>query len=113
MDCTYGENAWQQNATLTLLETNDPLSLGNFVLIEGYTPSYNNFADLDRILQTITHIAASFDRNFKKVPNIAIGGKHGNACGTAVGDNTISVLQKMLSGFMNPYFTLYQISKIM
>ena len=43
--------------------------------------------DLDRMLQTMTHIGAGFEKNFGKVPEVAIGAKHGNACGVGVGES--------------------------
>ena len=59
----YGENGWQVPAGLFKNEITDELSLANFKLAAGATPSYNNFADVDRLLQTMTHIAAGFDIN--------------------------------------------------
>ncbi len=97
--CKYGENAWQQDARLVTFETDDPLSLGNFEVIGGVDPSYNNWCDVDRMLQAITHVAAGFERNFKHVPFIGIGVKHGNACGAAYdGENKAEVLRKMMEG---------------
>lgn len=96
--CKYGENAWQIPATLLGLKSTDPLSLKNFQLIAGSEPSYNNFCDLDRMLQTITHLAAAFGLNRNKAPKLAIAVKHGNACGAAFGDQPAEVLQKMVMG---------------
>lgn len=59
--CAYGENAWQTPASLFTSHTNDSLALDCFKLVEGDTPSYNNWCDVDRLLQTITHIAAVYD----------------------------------------------------
>lgn len=56
--CKYGENAWQTPAYLYSSGTDDPLALGKFRLIEGAPPSYNNWCDIDRLLQTSTHIGA-------------------------------------------------------
>ena len=91
-DCKYGENGWQQ-ASLYSSGTNDLLALDKFKLIEGASPSYNNLCDIDRLLQTITHIAAVFSDK-----KIAIAVKHGNPCGAAVGDDPILVLQKTIDG---------------
>ena len=96
--CKYGENAWQTPAAVFSSGTNDPLALDKFAVVEGTPPSYNNMCDVDRLLQTITHTAAVFEKNFNQVPLIAIGVKHGNACGAAVGDNPIEVLEKMMAG---------------
>jgi phosphoribosylaminoimidazolecarboxamide formyltransferase/IMP cyclohydrolase len=98
--CGYGENAWQTPAGLYSRKTSDPLALDKFELVQGTAPSYNNLCDLDRLLQTITHIAAAFEINGKEpmnVPDIAIGGKHGNPCGAATGTKT-DVLRKMVTG---------------
>jgi phosphoribosylaminoimidazolecarboxamide formyltransferase/IMP cyclohydrolase len=96
--CKYGENAWQTPAGLYQYDTSDTLALKHFKRVEGSEPSYNNFADIDRLLQTVTHIAAAFDVNENKVPLIAVGVKHGNACGAAVGTDSAKVLTNMLSG---------------
>jgi phosphoribosylaminoimidazolecarboxamide formyltransferase/IMP cyclohydrolase len=99
----YGENAWQTPAHLLRLRPAgptgaDPLALDRFTLVAGAPPSYNNLAELSRQLQTITHIAAGFERNFGAVPHIALGTKHGNPCGAAVGDETVSVIRHMVTG---------------
>jgi len=100
----YGENAWQVPAGLFKNEIVDKLSLANFKLITGTTPSYNNLADVDRLLQTITHIAAAYDVNFSQAPKIAIGVKHGNPCGAAVSDDPALAIQKMLEGDLRAIF---------
>src|SRR4029078_5118672 len=100
----YGENAWQVPAGLFKNEIVDELSLANFKLVAGAAPSYNNLADVDRLLQTVTHIAAGVDLNFGKVPNIAVGVKHGNPCGAAVNENPHQVLEKMLEGDLRAIF---------
>jgi phosphoribosylaminoimidazolecarboxamide formyltransferase/IMP cyclohydrolase len=99
--CKYGENAWQAPAALSAAlgsAAGDPLALTRFELVDGSEPSYNNLVDVDRLLQTITHIAAGFERNFKAVPAIAVGVKHGNACGAAVADDPVTAVQKMVTG---------------
>jgi phosphoribosylaminoimidazolecarboxamide formyltransferase/IMP cyclohydrolase len=60
--------------------------------------SFINMTDIDRLLQTVTHIAAGFEKNFVKIPFITVGVKHGNACGAGVGDTLIEAVQKMLTG---------------
>src|SRR5665213_2148941 len=60
--------------------------------------SFINITDIDRLLQTVTHIAAGFDVNVGNVPSIAVGVKHGNACGAAVGSNLVEAVQGMLTG---------------
>lgn len=96
--CKYGENAWQAPAGLSSTGTNDPLALDRFTLVEGNTPSYNNFCDLDRPLQTMTHAVATWHENWGTIPWIAVGVKHGNPCGAAIGDETTTVLRRMLEG---------------
>ncbi len=78
-------------------QIDDPLAIGRFVLIEGSALSYNNLIELDRQLQTITHIAAAFDVD-GNVSAIALGTKHGNACGAAVADTPHVAAQLMLTG---------------
>ncbi|PIP34708.1 hypothetical protein COX21_01500 [Candidatus Falkowbacteria bacterium CG23_combo_of_CG06-09_8_20_14_all_41_10] len=96
--CKYGENAYQSPAALYTRDLDDPLGLDKFKLISGTAPSYNNYGDLDRLLQTITHIAATFDINHGIVPKIAIGVKHGNACGVGVSHDQSSAIKKMVTG---------------
>jgi phosphoribosylaminoimidazolecarboxamide formyltransferase/IMP cyclohydrolase len=101
MICKYGENAYQTPAALYTVETDDPFALGKFTLVAGDAPSYNNLCDLDRLLQTMTHVAAMFDTNMSlvtSIPFIALAVKHGNACGAAVGIRDIEVVQKMVMG---------------
>lgn len=94
----YGENAWQTPAALYAAPTDDPLALSKFTLVAGAAPSYNNLAELDRHLQTITHIAAAFERNFGAVPAIALGTKHGNPCGAATAKTPAESIKAMLTG---------------
>lgn len=98
LECKYGENAYQAPAGLYSAQTLDALGLDKFKLVAGSAPSYNNICDVDRQLQTITHIAATFDINYNQVPFIGIAVKHGNTCGAAVGDNQAKVLEQMISG---------------
>ncbi len=94
----YGENAAQAPAHLLAIATSDPLALERLTLLAGTEPSYNNLAEVARQIQTLTHIAAGFERNFGAVPCIALGTKHGNACGAAVGDSPVDVVRKMVIG---------------
>jgi phosphoribosylaminoimidazolecarboxamide formyltransferase/IMP cyclohydrolase len=94
-----GENGPQSPAALYGRGTDDPLALHKFKVIEGSEPSYNNWCDVDRLLQTMTHISAAWKLNYGKVPFIAIGGKHGNPCGAAVSyDQPCTTAQKMVQG---------------
>jgi len=101
LECAYGENAYQKPADLyeNFLSdvgrpkfgrpTSDSLAIHNWKLIAGNPMSYNNYCDLDRMIQTMTHIGAGFEKNFGKVPFITIGAKHGNACGAGISPKTV------------------------
>ncbi len=107
-ECVYGENAYQKPTSLYHDLNNDiyhdKLALHNWKLVAGNPMSYNNFCDLDRMMQTMTHIGAGFEKNFGSVPEIAIGVKHGNACGAAFADTEIEVVDKMLIGDLRAIF---------
>lgn len=95
----YGENAHQHSAGLFADPSNDdPLAIHKFERQEGSPPSYNNLADVDRLLQTATHIAAGFAKNELAVPFIALGAKHGNMCGVGVSSDPLEATKKMLDG---------------
>jgi phosphoribosylaminoimidazolecarboxamide formyltransferase/IMP cyclohydrolase len=96
--CAYGENAWQAPARMVHDETDDPRAIGRFELLEGTALSYNNLLELERQLQTITHVAAAFAAAEGAAPAIALGTKHGNACGAAVAAGSVRALQLMLMG---------------
>ncbi len=96
----YGENPQQADAAFYADNrvAIDPLGLDQFKHVQGMERSYVNMTDIDRLLQTTTHIAAGFERNFKEVPAMAVGIKHGNACGAGVGETTVEAVEKMLTG---------------
>jgi len=96
----YGENPWQAEAAFYADNRvqPDPLGLDKFEHVQGMERSFINLTDIDRLLQTVTHIAAGFDQNFDSVPAIAVGVKHGNACGAAVADDPIEAVKMMLEG---------------
>jgi phosphoribosylaminoimidazolecarboxamide formyltransferase/IMP cyclohydrolase len=96
----YGENPQQANAAFYADNRigQDALGLDQFEHVKGMEKSYVNMTDVDRLLQTITHIAAGFYKNFNSVPKIAVGVKHGNACGAAVSDDLSDAVEKMLLG---------------
>lgn len=98
--CGYGENGWQTPAALYSTGTPDPLALDKFRLVQGASPSYNNFCDLDRLLQTVTHIAAAFER--KRF--IAVGGKHGNPCGASISSDPTKAIKRMVEGDIRAIF---------
>lgn len=97
-NCCYGENKYQNPADLFTCQADDPLAIDKFEQLTGTSPSFINYTDYDRLLQTITHIAAGFDKNYGKVPLIATGVKHGNPCGASAGSDPIDVLEKMIIG---------------
>ncbi len=96
----YGENPQQTEAALYADNrvVADPLGLDQFTHVQGIERSFINMTDIDRLLQTITHIAAGFEKNFSVVPAIAVGVKHGNACGAGVATTPLEAVKKMLEG---------------
>jgi phosphoribosylaminoimidazolecarboxamide formyltransferase/IMP cyclohydrolase len=95
----YGENAWQRPSRFEPdLDSADPLALGQFSLVAGNELSYNNYCDLDRMLQTMTHVAAGLATNKEQVPYIVIGAKHGNPCGIGVAFRAPAAICKMVEG---------------
>ena len=96
--CKYGENAWQRPSFFYSNDADDPLALDKFVIVEGTDLSYNNWVDLDRSLQTMSHIAEGYAVNKCDNLAIAVGVKHGNPCGAAIGSDREEVLEKMMAG---------------
>jgi phosphoribosylaminoimidazolecarboxamide formyltransferase/IMP cyclohydrolase len=103
-ECAYGENAYQKPAGLYKEDTSDLLSLHNWTLVAGNPLSYNNMCDVDRMMQTMTHIGAGLEKNFNSVPFITIGAKHGNACGVGMADKELESVEKMLLGDQRAIF---------
>lgn len=99
-DLKYGENPQQANAAIYADNriAVDPLGHDQFSFVKGSIRTFTNFVDADCLLQIATHIAAGFDKNFGKVLPIAIGMKHGNACGAAVGETLAEATRKMIDG---------------
>ena len=110
LECAYGENAYQKPASLyknlqrEINEKKDMLAISEWQLVAGSPLSYNNICDVDRMMQTMAHIGAGFEKNFAEVPYIAIGAKHGNACGVGTGDDEIEAIDKMLVGDLRAIF---------
>jgi phosphoribosylaminoimidazolecarboxamide formyltransferase/IMP cyclohydrolase len=97
--CKYGENPYMTPAGLYRTDDEDPLALHRFTAVEGDERSFINLTDADCLLQVLTHIAAGFDLNFNEVlPLMAVGVKHGNACGAAVGADPVEVIRRMVAG---------------
>jgi phosphoribosylaminoimidazolecarboxamide formyltransferase/IMP cyclohydrolase len=109
-ELAYGENAYQTPAYLYRAHGGgkDPLAISNWKLLEGSPLSYNNICDLDRMMQTMIHIGAGFEKNFNEVPCVAIGVKHGNACGAGISESNASAeleaIDKMLVGDLRAIF---------
>ena len=80
----YGENASQTPAGLYSMGSDDPFALDKSKAVSGTEPSYNNFCDIDRLLQTVTHIESVLELNWDCRPDIMVGVKHGNPCGAGV-----------------------------
>jgi len=104
LECKYGENGWQTPAGLFSTFGDDPLGLDKLEVVAGTAPSYNNWCDVERLLQTTTHIAGVFDVNNKKVPTIAVGVKHGNSCGASVSEDSAVAFKNMLEGDLRAIF---------
>jgi phosphoribosylaminoimidazolecarboxamide formyltransferase/IMP cyclohydrolase len=96
--CCYGENRYQSPATVYATDTTDPLAIANFRQVLGTAPSYNNITDLDRGLQTISHISETLSENHFGDKRIAIAMKHGNACGVGVANEPRIALTRMIEG---------------
>jgi len=82
----YGENPHQQGIFFKDQETNDPLGLGTFLVLQGKGASYSNYLDLDGGVQTISLIGT------KKPACVIL--KHTNPCGAAVADTIEDAFQK-------------------
>jgi len=100
-----GENGAQSPATGYTAGGSYPLSPFKCELIEGSPLGYCNWTDIDRLVQTVTHLGAAIQRNNPvrllsrlTAPAIAVGVKHGNPCGAAVGVNPVQVARKMVMG---------------
>src|SRR3989338_8384764 len=116
LECAYGENAYQAPVSLYRIHGGgkDPLAIINWQLVAGSPLSYNNICDVDRMMQTMTHIGAGFEKNFGKIPYIAIGAKHGNACGAGISQERflrefpqeplLEAIRKMLLGYLRAIF---------
>lgn len=94
----YGENPYMTPAALYKTDDTDPLAVHRFELVEGDQRSLVGLTDVDCLLQVLTHLAAGHELNFGSVPLMAVGVKHGNPCGAAVGSNPVDVITKMVTG---------------
>ncbi|HTW96272.1 MAG TPA: hypothetical protein VMD74_01265 [Candidatus Methylomirabilis sp.] len=99
--CRYGENAYQTPAHVYVnpfTSKNDPLKIEKFKQVGGSAASFNNNGDFDRLLQTATHIGATFHLNYGEVPTIVVGDKHGNPCGGSVNKDRRQAVKDTLEG---------------
>lgn len=100
----YGENP-QATAEIVSDETQlkDPLSIFNLQNPDGSpldysTLSYINISDTDRLLNTVTTLAAVLHKNTGSTQNIATAVKHGHICGAAVSATTEEAITDMYKG---------------
>lgn len=98
LETLYGENAWQVPGKLYSVGNNDPLALENFEILTEMAPSYNNTCDIDRMLQTLTHLVAAFETNGIAAKYFGVAVKHGNCCGAACGNDKLEVIKKIVAG---------------
>jgi len=90
----HGENP-QQEGFVTLDEnSDDPLALHRFKFASGEPLSSNLnsigwicLTDLARGIDTLTRVAAVYEKNIGTVPQICILVQHGNTCGAATGSS--------------------------
>src|SRR3989344_2186315 len=73
--------------------------MNKFKVVTGGELSWNGRIDANRLLQTVTHIAAAWDVNIHAIPYIAVAVKHGNPCGAGVStDSAEAAARKMIDG---------------
>ncbi|OGI25179.1 MAG: hypothetical protein A3J76_03210 [Candidatus Moranbacteria bacterium RBG_13_45_13] len=94
----YGENPHQVPGRLYSNGSDDPLALDKFQVLTEMASSYNNACDIDRMLQTMTHLVAAFGINKISAKYFGLAVKHGNCCGAAYGDDKIEVIKKTIEG---------------
>ncbi len=100
----YGENP--QSTAELIKDTSlpaDALSIFNLLNPDGSPFDYSSMSfisvsDTDRMLNTITNIAAGFKKNMGEVPAIAVAVKHGHICGAAVGQGPAEAVKRMYEG---------------
>lgn len=82
----YGENPHQKGYFYQEANSNDPLNLGSFLILQGKAMSFNNLLDVSAGLETISLIG-------KDEPACTII-KHTNPCGAAVGTDLKDAFKK-------------------
>jgi phosphoribosylaminoimidazolecarboxamide formyltransferase / IMP cyclohydrolase len=93
-----GENGPQSPAGVYFTEETEILGPRYFHVIEGQPLSYNNWTDINRLLQTMTHVGAAWRQLGWEKPFIAVVVKHGNPCGGAVGETPGQAIEKAAQG---------------
>lgn len=96
-DFRYGENAWQTPAGLYAVETDYPLAIPRFQVLAGQLGLVNT-KDVHRLIVTATHIAAGLDLSFGVGSRMAVGVKHGNACGACINGDPRTAIARMIAG---------------
>ena len=71
----YGENPHQKGYWLEE-KSDDPLAIGAFEKIQGKELSFNNYLDIDAVLEYLSFIG--------QIEPACVVVKHGNACGASV-----------------------------
>jgi phosphoribosylaminoimidazolecarboxamide formyltransferase / IMP cyclohydrolase len=99
MTLLHGENMYQKPAFLyAACEGDDSLSLCGFKQLAGEKPCFTNIADMDCILETLCRLDSAL-RKHDAAGYIALGAKHGNACGLGVSvSDPAAALTKALWG---------------
>lgn len=88
-DLRYGENP-HQKAAFYSKNNDDPLSISNFVQIQGKELSFNNFLDIDATISSLSYF------NFKRACAVVV--KHTNPCGAAYGNSIYEAFEKAWNG---------------
>ncbi len=99
-----GENDWQKSAGIYTAGTDDPLAFDRLTQVAGSPASYNTWVEFERLLQTMTHIAAVLASPNVPAPPIALGSKHGNCCGAAVDAVPEMAMGRMVIGHRKAIF---------
>ncbi len=96
----YGENQRLRAEVRYEADTKNPLAFAKWDWhgLSLRDVSKISLTDLSRGVRTAVQIAATFEKNFNKVPHIAVGIKHGNPCGAAVGRTPKGALTGMIEG---------------
>ena len=104
-ECAYGENRWQAPAGIyQRLDRDGPFAPRNFQLVGGSAPSFNNLGDVDRMLQTMSHIATATSQAGRGQRSITVAVKHENCCGAASDGGTRWALQDAIRGDIRAIF---------